>query len=139
MLIEHLDDGVDTFKVMFAKSFELLNSTKKFDKLGDSSTEEVEFTENLVWTEFELFTLRHVHKSFLGDLILLLVSKVKVEATLKNGDQFFRREFFMIPHDVIVDNHFSDGSVGLVKFSHLLVVEDVILAVADHLVSDLDE
>jgi hypothetical protein len=124
---------------VLVKSLELLNSAEKLNELGDSSAEQIEFTENLVRTEFELFTFGHVHKPFLGDLILLLVSKVKVKATLENRDKFFRRELFMVPQDVIIRDDFPDGSIRLVKFSHLLVVEDVELAVVDHLVSDLNE
>lgn len=48
-LVELIDDWVNILKVMHLKSLELLDGSEKINKLGDSSAEEVEFTEDLVW------------------------------------------------------------------------------------------
>jgi hypothetical protein len=136
--VEVLDDSSNVLQVVLLESFELLDSTEKLNKLGNTSAEEIEFTKDLVGREFELFTLRHAHKSLFGDLVLLLVSLVEIKAALKNWDELLRREFFMFPEDVIrlyltlLD---SDRDA----LPDLLVVQNVELTIGDHLVSDFDE
>ena len=46
--VEFLKDGSNSFKVMFFKSSELLDCSKKFNKFVNSSAEQIEFTENLI-------------------------------------------------------------------------------------------
>lgn len=47
--VELTHDWINIFEVMLLKSLELLDSSKEINKLGDSSAEEVELSENLVW------------------------------------------------------------------------------------------
>jgi hypothetical protein len=46
--VEGSEDVTNTLKVVLFKGSELLDSSKEFDKLGDSSAEEVELSEDLV-------------------------------------------------------------------------------------------
>ena len=48
-LLEVIKNWLDTFKVMFLKSSELLDGSEQFDKLAHSSAEEIESTEDLIW------------------------------------------------------------------------------------------
>ncbi len=121
---------------MLLESLELLNGSKEFNELCDSAAEEVELSEDLVGGEFELLTLWHVHKSLLGDLVLLLVSLVKLEAAFKDGDELIGRVLVVAPKDFVTD----DSLAGLLSaLSDSSEVQNVVLAVVDHLLSDLYE
>jgi len=47
--VELTHDWLNIFKVVLLKGLELLDGSKKINELGDSSAEEVELTEDLVW------------------------------------------------------------------------------------------
>jgi hypothetical protein len=47
--------------------------------------------------EVKLFTLGHVHESLLGELVLLLVSSVEINAALHHWDEFLWWVVFTIP------------------------------------------
>ena len=47
--VELTHDWLDIFKVVLLKGLELLDGSEKINELGDSSAEEVELTEDLVW------------------------------------------------------------------------------------------
>jgi len=47
--VELTHDWLNIFKVVLLKGLELLDGSEKINELGDSSTEEVELTEDLVW------------------------------------------------------------------------------------------
>ena len=48
-LLEVIKNWLDTFKVVFLKSSELLDGSEQFDELAHSSAEEIESTEDLIW------------------------------------------------------------------------------------------
>ena len=48
-LIELVDNWLNSFKIVLLKSLELLNGSEKINELGNSSAEEVELSEDLVW------------------------------------------------------------------------------------------
>lgn len=139
--IETLEDGVDVLQVVHGQSLELLDSLEQINELGNSSAEQVELSENLVRREFELLSLRHAHQSFLGQLVLLLVSVVKINAALKNGDKFIWGIFVVIPKFLSVDlvSTSSSLSSGFVILLSFVEVQNVVLAVLDHLGGNLDE
>jgi len=83
-----------------------------------------------------LFTLWHVHESLLGELVLLEVSLVKLNARFKDWNELLMRDCFGIPKDIVtLDSTLLDGFTS----SDLSEVENVELAVGDHLIGDLDE
>lgn len=47
--VELTHDWLNIFKVVLLKGLELLDGSEKINELGDSSAEEVELTEDLVW------------------------------------------------------------------------------------------
>jgi len=49
VFLEGVKNWLDSFKVVLLKSSELLDCSKKLDELGNSSAEEVELSEDLVW------------------------------------------------------------------------------------------
>jgi len=118
------------------EGFELLNGSKEFNELGNPAAEEIKLAEDLVGRELELLALWHVHKSLLGYLILLLVGRVQLKARLEDWDELLRRVLVMVPEDVVV----HDLLAGLVSaLTDPAEVEDVVLAVVDHLLGDLHE
>ena len=48
-LLEVIKNWLDTFEVVFLKSSELLDGSEQFNELADSSAEEIESTEDLIW------------------------------------------------------------------------------------------
>ena len=135
IFIELLEDWVDSFEVVVLESLELLDSSKQVNQLGDSSAEEIELSEDLVWGELKLLALRHVHESLLGELVLLQVSSVEIDARLKHWNKLFWRVEFVIPKDVIT----LWALLLAVTVSDSDEVQNVVLAVVDHLVRDLHE
>jgi len=61
---------------------------------------------------------------------------VKLKAALKDGNELIGRVFFVAPQNLITDDSLASL---LSAFSNSSEVEDVVLAVVDHLLSDLDE
>jgi hypothetical protein len=102
---------------------ELLDSSEELDELGNSPAEEVELAEDLIGRELELFTFGHVHETFFGELILLLIRLVEVDARLKHWDQFFWWVLLVAPKDIVVLHLVLDTGNGLdVAFFDLFVV-----------------
>ena len=48
-LLEVIKNWLDTFKVVFLKSSELLDGSEQLNELAHSSAEEIESSEDLVW------------------------------------------------------------------------------------------
>jgi hypothetical protein len=46
--VELLENFIDILKVVLSKSSELLDSSEHFNELGDSSSKEIKFSEDLV-------------------------------------------------------------------------------------------
>lgn len=134
--LELLEDSVDVLEVVLLEGTELLDSAEKLNELGHSAAEEVKLSEDLVGRELELFTLWHVHETLLGDLVLFLVGLVELEAGLENWDQLFRWIVIVVPQDIVVDDFLARVDSA---FSDSLEIENVLLAVVDHLLGDLDE
>jgi hypothetical protein len=139
-LAEPAEDALDVLEVVLLEGSELLDGSEELDELGNSSAEEVELSEDLVGGELELLAFGHVHKAFFGELVLLLVRLVEVDAGLEHWDQVLGRILLVAPKDIVVLHFVLEGSEDLdVSFLDLFVVQDVELAVGDHLVGDLDE
>ena len=134
--VELSNNWVNVLKVMLLKGLELLNSSEEINEFGDSSAEEVELSEDLVWRELELLTLWHVHKSLFGELVLLQVGSVEVNAALKHWDELLWWILLVVPKDII---GWWSILLAVVTSLESHEVEDVVLAVSDHLVGDLDE
>ena len=83
-----------------------------------------------------MFTLWHVHKSFFGELVLLQVSFIEVDTSLKDGNEFLRRVCIVVPKVII---SWKVTLLWLDTLADELEVQDVCSAVLDHLVSDLDK
>lgn len=134
--VEGGDDWGDVLQVVLLESLELLNCSKQLNQLVNSSAEQVKLSEDLVGGKLELLSLWHVHESLLGELVLLDVGVVQVNAGLEDWDEFFWGVFVVVPElnvgGLLV---LLDGDV------QLLVSEfkNVLLAVGDHGICDLDE
>ena len=48
-LVEVIKNWLDTFKVVFLKSSELLDGSEQLNKFAHSSAEEIKSSEDLVW------------------------------------------------------------------------------------------
>ena len=133
--VEGIKNWLDTFKIVLFKGLELVDGGEELDKLGDSSAEEFEPSENLVWRELELLTLWHVHETLLGELVLLDISNLKLNAALEHWNELIWWILLMIPKNII--GHWT-LLVGLTS-SDSPEVEDVVFALDDHLVGDLNK
>jgi hypothetical protein len=136
IFIESLENWLDSFEVMVLKSLELLNGGEKVNQLGDSSAEKIKFTENLIWGELKLLAFWHVHESLLGELVLLKVSSIEVNAALKHWDELIWRIELIVPKNVI---GLRSSFLTIFTVSDSNEVQDVELAVSDHLVGDFDK
>ena len=143
-LIEVVDDGIDVFQVVLLEGVELADRFEKFDQFTNSSAEQLEFAEDLVGREVELFGLWHSLETLLGEIVLLDVSVFQVLALLKHGDEFVRRVLSIVPQVAVVDHHLLawlrvHGSLGVLTQLDAAEIDDVVLAIEDHLVGDLLE
>lgn len=130
------ENNLDSLEVVLGKSSELLNGSEELDKLLNSSAEEIESSKDGVWRKFELLTLWHVHESLLGELILLEIGGIKVDAALQDWNELLWWVKLMVPEDLVT------GRLSLLislTSSDSSEVEDGELAVVDHLIGDLDE
>ena len=83
-----------------------------------------------------MLTFWHVHETFLGELILLEVGLIELNAALKHLDELIWWVGFVIPKDIIV---LWLSLLASLTSSDSSEVEDVVLAVVDHLVGDFHE
>jgi hypothetical protein len=97
VLFEAVENRSNTLQIVLRENFELLNGSKELNKLVDTPTEEIKATKDLVWRELELLTLWHVHESLFGELVLLQVSSVEVDARLKHWNKLFWWVELVIP------------------------------------------
>jgi hypothetical protein len=83
-----------------------------------------------------LLALWHIHESLFGELVLLDVSLLKLNAALKHWNEFFWRILFVIPKNIVRDH----GTLldNFTSFD-LSEVQNVELALSNHLVGDLNE
>ena len=65
-----------------------------------------------------------------------MVGLVKLEAALEYGDQLLRRVIVMVPKNVIIDDLLASVHSAVPDSAE---VEDVVLAVVDHLLSDFNK
>ena len=135
-LVEVIKNWLDAFQVVFLKSSELLNGSEQFNKLVHSSTEEVKSSEDLVWREIELLSLWHLHESLFGELVLLDISLVKLDAALVNLYKLFTWILIVIPENIIVLWSSFLSGLTLLDSSE---VKNVELAVGNHLIGDLSK
>lgn len=82
-----------------------------------------------------MLTLWHVHETLLGELVLLNISNLKLNAALEHWNELIWWILLMIPKDII--GHWA-LLVGLTS-SDSSEVKNVVLALNDHLVGDLDK
>ena len=83
-----------------------------------------------------MLTFWHVHETFLGELILLEVGLVELDAALEHLDELIWWVGFVIPKDIIV---LWLSFLASLTSSDSSEVEDVVFAVVDHLVGNLHE
>lgn len=81
-----------------------------------------------------MLTFWHIHETFLGELILLEVGLVELDAALKHLDELIWWVGFVIPKDIIVQ-----CLLGSLASSDSSEVENVVLAVVDHLIGNFHE
>jgi hypothetical protein len=98
---EIVENWLDALQVVLGKDSELLNCSKQFNQLCDSSTEEIKATEDRIWGKFKLFAFGHVHQALFGELILLCISLVEVDAGLKDWNELIWWIGIMVPKNII--------------------------------------
>jgi len=76
--VEFFENGLNVFEIMFVKSFELDDGLEEVDKLRNTSFEKIESAEDSRGWEIELFSLGHVLKSLLGELVLSNISLMEL-------------------------------------------------------------
>jgi len=135
-LVEGVDDRLDLFKLVLSESGELLHGTEQLLELENSPAEEVEAAKDLLGREVELLTLGHVHESLLGEVILLLVSCIKINAALHDRNEFIWWILFNSPEDMIIKRR---TLLWWLTLASVLEVKDGLLARLDHGRGDLAE
>jgi hypothetical protein len=141
--VEDAQDLVNSFQIVLFEGLELLLCLEKINKLLESSLEEVKASENLLGVEIELSGLWHALETLLGELVLSQVGLVELEALLEDDNKVFSGNLVFFPKNTVV----TSCSSTLLLLSRCLgsccflsvEVQDVVLAVHDHLVGDLDE
>ena len=133
--VEGIKNWLDTLKIVLFQGLELVDGGEELDELGNSSAEELESSKDLVWRELELLTLWHVHETLLGELVLLYISNLKLNAALEHWDELIWWILLVIPKHII--GHWT--LLDVLTSSDSSEVEDVVFALDDHLVGDLDE
>jgi hypothetical protein len=88
----------------------------------------------LIWRELELLALRHIHETFLGELVLLQVRFVEIDASLKNWNELFWWVGIVVPKGIIRG---QIASLWILTFTNQTKVQNVGSAVLDHLIRDL--
>ena len=83
-----------------------------------------------------MFTFWHVHESLFGELVLLEISLVKLDAALKNLNELIAWIKIVVPKNIVT--LWCAFLAGL-SLSDSSEVEDGELAIGDHLVGDLSE
>jgi len=146
--VEGVDDSLDVLEVVLLKGLELADGAEQVNELPNTSAEEIEFAENLSGVEVELAGLGHGLEALLGEHVLLDVGILEVLAALENGNELIMRVLVLIPETIVFESR-GNLDLGVGKGSHLALsweieldvseVDDVVLAVSDHLVCDLDE
>jgi hypothetical protein len=135
---EFVNNVADVLKVVLLKSLELLDGAEEVNQLANTSPEKVEATEDLSRREVELFGLGHVLESLLGELVLGLVGLVEGLALLHHFDELIMGDDLSFPEDGVIESGATFLRFGGFT-GDTLEVEDVDLAVDDHLVGDLHE
>jgi hypothetical protein len=86
VVLETHQDGGDVFEVVFLEGLKLFDGAEKLLKLSDSAAEEIELSKNLVGAKVELFGLRNILKTFLGEFVLLHICLMEIKTSLESGD-----------------------------------------------------
>lgn len=133
---------------MLLERLELPDGGEEVDKLANTSAEKLELAEDLSGVEIELAGLGHGLKALLGEHVGLDVAILEVLAGLENSNELVVGVLLLVPETAILESagHFD---LGVGEGAHLSLagkteldvaeVDDVVLAVSDHLVGDLDE
>jgi hypothetical protein len=135
VLVELLDDRLDVLKLVLAEGAELLDGAKQILKLADTAAEQVEAAKDLLRREVELLTLGHVHQTLLGEVVLMLVGFVQLNAGVQDGDEVIWRVVLVLPELIIRD-------VALLwdlALAGELEVHDRLLTSLDHAGGDLGQ
>jgi len=86
VVLETHQDGGDVFEVVFLEGLKLFDGAEKLLKLSDSAAEEIELSKNLVGAKVELFGLRNILETFLGEFVLLNIRLMEIKTSLESGD-----------------------------------------------------
>ena len=81
-------------------------------------------------------------ESLLGELVLVHISLVELEAGTERDNKLIMGDLAMVPEDGVIEATcilLTAGFLGHVGVNAVLEGEDVLLAVDDHLVGDLHE
>jgi hypothetical protein len=135
-LVEGVDDRLDLLKLVLSQGGELLHGAEQLLELENPPAEEVEASEDLLGREVELLTLGHVHESLLGEVILLLVSRIEINAALHDRNELIWWILFNSPEDMIIKRR---TLLWWLTFASVLEVKDGLLARPDHGRGDLAE
>ena len=133
---------------MLLECLKLSDCAEEIDQLANTSTEKIKLSKNLCGVEVELLSLGHRFKALLGELVRLDVCFFKILAALEDSNELVVGVLFLIPKATV----FKGGgnlNLGVGQGTHLSTafqaklnvseVNDIILAVSDHLVGNLVE
>ena len=131
---------------MLLEGLELPDRAEEIDQLADTTAEQLELAENLGLVEIELASLGHGLKALLCELVLLDVGLLEVLAALKHSNKLVMRVEVLLPEAMVIEVdgdllvRVGEGAHAVGDFLTTLdlhEVDDVELAVRDHLVGDL--
>lgn len=137
-VVELLENRFNVLKVVLLESLELLDGTEQVNELLNTAAEEFELAEDLVRGEVKLLGLRNVLETLSSEVVLSHIGFMKLKAAVEDSDELSTRVLLTIPKGIISELLTLlelDWKTSL----NLFEVQDVLLAVVDHLVGDLDE
>ena len=148
VLVEGVHNRLDVLEIVLLKGLELADCAEELNELADTTAEQVELAEDLGGVEVELLGLRHGLKTLLGEHVLLDIGFLELLAALKDSNKLIMGVLCLVPEAGVLEGSrnldlgVGEGAHEALRLAACLEdseVHDVVLAVRDHLVGDLDE
>jgi len=137
-VVELLENRLDVLKVVLLESLELLDGTEQVNELLHTAAEQFELAEDLVGREVKLSGLGHGLQALSSEVVLSNVGFMELKAAVEDSDELSTGVLLTVPEGTIIKllTLLDDDGDASLDFAE---VQDVLLAVGDHLVGDFDE
>jgi hypothetical protein len=101
--VEGLGDRGNVLQVVLLEGLELLDGAEELHELANTAAEQIELAEDLGRVEVELLALGELLEAGLGELVLLDVSIMEVNAGLQHNDELIWRVVVVVPETRVID------------------------------------